>query len=423
MMTDFFEPMKRTDTGNDSVSYQYVRGETLLSLVRGKKSPAFSDDRTPGFVPFITIDEFSHTSSDLILFEASFCVPESELSSLILLDTNAIVIPSRRSLLKKMGARIISEKSAIDKGLIGLVPKISVNPSYLGYYLRSSFFSDLLEKEKMQEISTKFINNHLFPLPPLDTQIIISRLFLTIDKTINTTDTIIGKTQVALQGLMQGLFSNGVRKTTFIDSVIGKIPDTWQVRSLDSVCSVIKKGGTPVRSVSEFWQGDIPWIAPTDIIGRKLGDDMEFVTSEAIESAGSWILPAHNILFVSRGMVGASVITKEEMAMHNDIYGIIPGPELEPIFLYWYFFRKERSFTRFRYEKPPSITRKELGSLLIPLPPPDEQRQIASVMNTLDNKLNHEQRYKAQLIKLRKALEKSLFQDPSKNLNQVKLKK
>ncbi|MBN1167901.1 MAG: restriction endonuclease subunit S [Methanospirillaceae archaeon] len=407
--------MRQADNGDCTVSYQYAKGETLFSLVRGKKSHILSHDSDSDLIPFITIDDLSHIGSDLILYNTRHSIPESEISSLVILDKDALVIPSRRSLLKKKGVRIISKKSAIDKGVIGLIPKGTINPSYLGYYIGSSFFSNLLQKENMQEIPTKFINNHLFPLPTQDMQIIISRLFLTIDKTIEKTDTIIGKTHEALHGLMQGLFSNGVRKTAFINTTIGRIPDTWQVRTLESVCTIMKKGGTPVRSVSEFWQGDIPWVAPTDIIGRKLGDDMEFVTSEAIESAGSWILPAHNILFVSRGPVGASVITEEEMAMHSDIYGIIPGPELEPIFLYWYFFRKERYFTRFRYEKPPSITRKELGSLLIPLPPPDEQRQIASVMNTLDKKLNHEQRYKAHLIKLRNALEKSLFQEPFKN--------
>lgn len=402
---------ERTNRFDCTMSFQYVKGENIFTPVRGKKPLEVTQDSDKNQIMLITPEDFKDARSDIIIKTSRHNVLIQPGSSLPVLYQNSLIIPSKKSLLKMTGAKITSCKAGIDAGVIGLPLKRDDNVTYLCYYLGSPVFLECLEKENLKDISTRFLLNHQFPVPPRDIQDIIVKLLKTIDVTINDTDRIIRRTHDALKGLLQGLFSNGVRKTAFIETEIGRIPDTWEVRSLHSLCQILKKGGTPSKSISNYWQGDIAWVAPSDIVGRKMGDDMEFVTKEAIDSAGSWIVPAKNILVVRKGDVGAAVITEEDMAIHNDIYGIIPVAELEPLYLYWYLFKKERYFTRFRYESPPTISRKELGSLLIPLPPRDEQRQIASVMNTLDKKLEHEHRYKNQMITLREVLVKSLFID------------
>lgn len=408
-------PMEKKDRNGCNAVYQYVRGESIFIPVRGKKPSSVNQEVGKKNLPFITIEDMFDDGSDANIRKTKHKIPIQERASLFILPENSLIFPSKRSLFKKTGVKITTLDTGIDSGLIGLRFTQDINRDYLRYYLNSTVFLEMMDKENLKDIPTRFLLNHHYPIPPPDIQDSIVRLLQSVDSTINDTNRIISRTNDALKGLIQGLFSNGVRKTAFTDSILGRIPDTWQVRTLSSLCQTIKKGGTPVKSRSQFWQGDIPWVAPTDIMGRKLGDDMEFVTKEAIESAGSWIVPAHNILFVGKGDVGAAVITEENMAIHHDIYGIIPGSELESLFLYWYFFKNERYFSRFRYESPPAISRKELESILVPLPPRDEQHQIASVMNTLDKKLSHEHRYKNQLVALREALIKSLFSDCSTN--------
>jgi len=401
--------MEKKERVGCRISYQYVKGESLFIPVRGKKPSIDNQDGEKNHIPLITIEDLVENRSDIIIRKTKDKVPIEQRSSQYILPENSLVFPSKRTIFKKTGVQITFCEAGIDSGLIGLHFIRDINRDYLYYYLNSPVFLEMIDKENLKEIPTRFLLNHYYPIPSPDIQDSIVSLLQSVDSTINDTNCIISRTNDALKGLIQGLFTNGVRKTTFTDTILGRIPDTWQVRTLSSLCQIIKKGGTPTKNRSHFWQGDIPWVAPSDIVGRKLCDDMEFVTKEAIETAGSWIVPAQNILFVAKGDVGAAVITEEDMAIHHDIYGIIPGSELEPLFLYWYFFKNERYFSRFRYESPPVISRKELESILVPLPPRDEQHQIASVMNTLDKKLSHEHRYKNQLVTLREALINSLF--------------
>ena len=46
--------------------------------------------------------------------------------------------------------------------------------------------------------------------------------------------------------------------TRFVDSEIGPIPERWQVEALSRVCTVVG-GGTPKRSETSYWGGDVPW--------------------------------------------------------------------------------------------------------------------------------------------------------------------
>ena len=43
-----------------------------------------------------------------------------------------------------------------------------------------------------------------------------------------------------------------------------KLPSGWRWARLEAVCKVAS-GSTPRTGVSEYWNGDIPWVTPTDL--------------------------------------------------------------------------------------------------------------------------------------------------------------
>lgn len=54
-------------------------------------------------------------------------------------------------------------------------------------------------------------------------------------------------------------------ETRFKDTEIGRIPEDWEVKRLDSICE-FRNGYTPSKAVNRFWEnGTIPWFRMEDI--------------------------------------------------------------------------------------------------------------------------------------------------------------
>jgi type I restriction enzyme S subunit len=91
----------------------------------------------------------------------------------------------------------------------------------------------------------------------------------------------------------------------FEDSELGEIPTEWWVRPFSAMVEVIG-GGTPKTSVSEYWDGSIPWFSVVDassesdvcvIITEKC------ITREGLENSAARLLPEGTTIISARGTV------------------------------------------------------------------------------------------------------------------------
>jgi type I restriction enzyme S subunit len=69
-------------------------------------------------------------------------------------------------------------------------------------------------------------------LPPLSEQKKIAAILSSVDEAIASTQAVIDQTRKVKQGLLQQLLTCGIGHTKFKESVIGKIPETWEVKPL-----------------------------------------------------------------------------------------------------------------------------------------------------------------------------------------------
>jgi type I restriction enzyme, S subunit len=63
---------------------------------------------------------------------------------------------------------------------------------------------------------------------------------------------------------------------------VGLIPEDWNVSSLSNFASV-GSGGTPSRSIPEYWNGEIPWLTTTQIDFNIINSANEFITKEGLK--------------------------------------------------------------------------------------------------------------------------------------------
>ncbi len=155
-------------------------------------------------------------------------------------------------------------------------------------------------------------------------------------------------------------------------------------------CGTWYSGGTPSTNVSDYWNGDIPWITSSSLKSFYISTSERKITALGAEN-GTRIVPSKTILFVTRGMslktefrVG---ITQRPVAFGQDCKALIAKEDIEPLYLSFAIQSQEHRILDLVDEASHGTGRLQtdaLKSVDIPLPPLPEQRKIAEILGTWD---------------------------------------
>jgi type I restriction enzyme S subunit len=108
--------------------------------------------------------------------------------------------------------------------------------------------------------------------------------------------------------------------------VINGIPEGWQKRKIADISETVG-GGTPSTKVSEYWDGDITWVVPTDVTKNNclaLLDSERKITEKGLRESSAKIVPADTILMTSRASVGFFALMDHEVCTNQGFINIVP---------------------------------------------------------------------------------------------------
>ena len=190
----------------------------------------------------------------------------------------------------------------------------------------------------------------------------------------------------------------------------------WREAALGDV-AVFLSGGTPPKGRPEYWNGSIPWVSAKDMKRFRLHDTEDHVTAEGLAN-GTRMVPAGSVLLLTRGMTLLKelpvCVPERPMTFNQDVKALRPKPGIDTGFLpYLVLGNKARllSLVDLAGHGTGRINSDELKSFDIHLPPPHEQRAIAHVLGTLDEKIELNRRMSGTLEATVRALFKSWFVD------------
>ena len=186
--------------------------------------------------------------------------------------------------------------------------------------------------------------------------------------------------------------------------------------TLGPICSFLN-GGTPSRGVARYYQGDVPWITGADISGPRADTARSFITEEAIGESATNRVPAGTVLLVTRTSVGKVALAAMELCFSQDITAIIPDPHcLDGSYLVHFLKTKQPHLERLaRGATIKGVTREAVANLAIPLPPLDEQKLIAGILDAADALRAKRREALAQLDTLLQSTFLDMFGDPVTN--------
>jgi len=161
------------------------------------------------------------------------------------------------------------------------------------------------------------------------------------------------------------------------------LPEGWRWVRLGDV-GQFDSGGTPPKENIGYWGGHVPFVTGADItqIDISSGNARAFLTDAGLQTGKTAVCRPGTILFVTRTRVGRVGIARQTVAASQDLSPYICGPQLTPEFVCRYLMSiADRLVANCRGATIQGLTRDFIHTIEIPLPPLEEQRRIAAILN------------------------------------------
>jgi type I restriction enzyme S subunit len=151
-------------------------------------------------------------------------------------------------------------------------------------------------------------------------------------------------------------------------------------------------GGTPSAGDSSNWKGgEIAWITPADMgdIGKYASHGARDITESGLARSPAKLMPPGAVIYSSRAPIGHIAIAANSLCTSQGFKSLVPLAGLVPEYAYYALIfltpaiRSRASGTTFK-----EISGRELGQVLIPLPPTAEQTRIAELADRLLSSLD-----------------------------------
>ncbi len=253
----------------------------------------------------------------------------------------------------------------------------------------------------------KVLKEKVIVKPPLAEQKAIAGVLSNIQKAIEAQDKVIAAAREMKKSLMRHLFTYGpvpvaeAEQVPLKETEIGPVPEHWEVMRLGEVAEQLIGGGTPSTARPEYWDGPIHWTTSRRIGGVHLSSGERGITQEGLDSSSSHLVPWGNLLIGTRVGVGKVTINDVDMAISQDLTGMLVDKDKYVIeFLAYQMagLRTQETFSNYmRGTTIKGIAREDLKRISIGIPPVLEQHDIAYMLSRLDAKIQVEEKLRASL--------------------------
>ena len=254
---------------------------------------------------------------------------------------------------------------------------------YKGYAFSSTAFHHQIRRiaqgTKIYSISAKNFDECYIGIPSKEEQTKIAKLLRLIDERIATQSKLIED----LKKL----------KSAIIDYAINSLDTDFA--KFGSLYEMAGEGGTPTTSNASFYDnGKIPFIKIDDLKKKYLTENKDFITELGLQKSSAWLVPSRSILFSNGATIGEITITTYPVCTKQGILGIVPKPNIDVEFLYYFmsssYFKKavSRIVTEGTMK---TAYLKDINNIRCPIPIKEKQQDIAKMPSALNSKIDFEQ--------------------------------
>lgn len=187
----------------------------------------------------------------------------------------------------------------------------------------------------------------------------------------------------------------------------------WIECTLDKLGEIVG-GATPSTKCEDYYGGSIPWITPKDLSsfkGRYITSGERNITEKGLASCSAQMMPKGAVLFTSRAPIGYVAIASQSVCTNQGFKSIVVNEKVDSLFVYYLLkYNKDAieamgSGTTFK-----EVSGKTMRAVKVRIPVDvSYQKRIAAVLDSLDTKIENNERINDNLLDQAQTLYKQHF--------------
>lgn len=189
----------------------------------------------------------------------------------------------------------------------------------------------------------------------------------------------------------------------------------WIECTLDKLGEIVG-GATPSTKCEDYYGGSIPWITPKDLSsfkGRYITSGERNITEKGLASCSAQMMPKDAVLFTSRAPIGYVAIASQSVCTNQGFKSIVVNEKADPLFVYYLLkYNKDAieamgSGTTFK-----EVSGKTMRAVKVRIPlDVSYQKRIAAVLDSLDTKIENNERINDNLEQQVSAIYQAWFEE------------
>jgi type I restriction enzyme S subunit len=163
----------------------------------------------------------------------------------------------------------------------------------------------------------------------------------------------------------------------------------WKTNGLPELLRLMKSGGTPDTTRTDFYGGNIPFVSIEDMTAtnKYLDSTTKTLTDDGLQHSNAWIVPENSILYSIYATLGLPRINTIPVATNQAILALIIDPnrvDLDYLY-YWLDFVRSCIVSLSSQTTQNNLNATIVKSFLVDHPTSvAEQSQIADILSTVD---------------------------------------
>lgn len=274
---------------------------------------------------------------------------------------------------------------------------------WFAYYLLDDFYAGG-GTENLQKATTGIRNLDFttylatpINLPPPDEQRRIAEVLRSADELIAREREVRATTEASLEHILAAMLPAP-------ETISGE----WSATTISEFATVIT-GKTPSTKNPDLWNGDTPFVTPTDMDGSvRSVRAARSVTKAALNHTK--IAPVNSVLFTCIASIGKLCLNQEPVAFNQQINACACRDAVDAEFLYWTLRRltpqiKDLSGTT----AVPIINKTAFSRVTFAIPTADTRREIVAVLSSIANVVEASNKTISSLAELKGRLSSDLL--------------
>lgn len=189
-----------------------------------------------------------------------------------------------------------------NEAIVSIYPKAGMDQRFLGYYLSQLDYSQFQDRQiKGDTLNKAKIDQILVPVPPEPEQEAIADLLDAVRLAIQIDREALESAKALKRAVGHKILLDSSQAHHSAEGRPEEHSEKWVHERLDKSHSV-SSGGTPLRSVPQYWnRGTIPWVKTTEIDYSVITQTSEHITQEGLDESAAKMLPVGTVLLAMYG--------------------------------------------------------------------------------------------------------------------------